>query len=124
MRNKKIFANRYLCRQKIAEGGMGNVFMVEDLLKNNQRLALKTINDDIINGMIDVAKQIRNAFSKGTMMSTMSARGLIACANKTEKLGHIGRGLQYTLFHKLSSDDQKVVEDMYHKVFARKITDE
>lgn len=82
------------------------------------------LNEDIINGMIDVAKQVRNAFAKGTMMSTMSARGIMAWADKTEKLGHIGRALQYTFMNKLGTDDRKVVEDMFHKVFDRKITDE
>jgi hypothetical protein len=82
------------------------------------------LNDEIINGMLDVAKQVRNAFTKGTMMATMSARGVMAWAAKTERLGHLGRGLQYTFLNKLGTDDRKVVEDMFHKVFARKITDE
>ena len=82
------------------------------------------LNDDIINGMLDVAKQIRIAFTKGTMMATMSARGLMAWADKTEKLGHIGRALQYTFLNKLGSDDRKVVEDMFHQVFVRKVTDD
>jgi hypothetical protein len=82
------------------------------------------LNDDIINGILDVAKMVRNAFTKGTMMSTMSARGVVAWAQKTEKLGHIGRALNYTFLNKLGSDDRKVVEDMFHKVFARKVTDE
>lgn len=82
------------------------------------------LNDDIINGMLDVAKQIRMAFTKGTMMATMSARGLMAWADKTEKLGHIGRALQYTFLNKLGSDDRKVVEDMFHQVFVRKVTDD
>ena len=81
------------------------------------------LNDDIINGMIDVAKKVRDGFSKGTMMATMSARGLMAWADKTEKLGHIGRALQYTFLNKLSGDDKKVVEDIFHQVFARKINE-
>jgi len=79
------------------------------------------LNEDIINGMLDVAKQIRNAFTKGTLMATMSARGVMAWADKTEKLGHIGLALQYTFLNKLGSDDRKVVEDMFHQVFDRKI---
>lgn len=82
------------------------------------------LNDDIINGMIDVAKMVRTAFGKGTMMSTMSVRGLVAWAQKTERLGHIGRALTYTFLNKLSADDRKTVEDMFHQVFARKINEE
>jgi cobaltochelatase CobS len=82
------------------------------------------LNLDIINGMLDVAKMIRTAFTKGTMMSTMSARGLMAWATKTEKLGHIGRALQYTFLNKLGTDDRKVVEDMFFQVFARKVNDD
>lgn len=82
------------------------------------------LNVEIINGMIDVAKMVRTAFSKGTMMSTMSARGLMSWAAKTERLGHIGRALQYTFLNKLSTDDRKTVEDMFHQVFARKINED
>lgn len=82
------------------------------------------LNVEIINGMIDFAKMVRSAFTKGTMMATMSARGLMAWADKTEKLGHIGRALQYTFVNKLGSDDRKIVEDMFHQVFARKINDD
>jgi cobaltochelatase CobS len=95
--------------------------------KPQERKLLQTktnLNDDIINGMIDLAKLVRQAFTKGTMMSTMSARGVMSWAAKTERLGHIGRGLQYTFLNKLSTDDRKVVEDMFHQVFARKITDD
>ncbi len=81
------------------------------------------LNDDIINGMLDVAKEIRKAFSKQTLMATMSARGLMAWAMKTEKLGHIGNALTYTFLNKLGSDDRKVVEDLFHQVFARKINE-
>jgi cobaltochelatase CobS len=79
------------------------------------------LNDTIINGMIDVAKMIRASFKKQTMMSTMSVRGLLAWANKTEKVGHIGSALQLSFYNKLSTDDKKIVEDMFHQVFARKI---
>lgn len=82
------------------------------------------LNEDIINAMIDVAKQIRNGFTKGTIMNTMSARGLMAWAIKTEKLGHIGRAFQYTFLNKLGSDDRKVAEDCFHKAFARSYKDE
>lgn len=82
------------------------------------------LNDDIINGMLDVAKQVRTHFTKGTMMSTMSARTVMAWASKTEKLGHIGRALQFTFLNKLGSDDRKVVEDCFHRAFARNVGDE
>jgi cobaltochelatase CobS len=82
------------------------------------------LNDDIINGMIDLAKMMRNAFSKSTMMSTMSVRGLMAWANKAEQLQHVGKGLKYTVLNKCSTDDQACIEDMFHQVFARKINDD
>lgn len=82
------------------------------------------LNEDIINGMLDVAKLIRTAFTKGIMMNTMSARTLMAWASKTEKLGHIGNGLTYTFLNKLTVEERKQVEDMFHRVFARKINDD
>ena len=82
------------------------------------------LNDQMINGIIDVAKLIRNAFSKGTIMQTMSVRGTVAWANKAEQVSHLGTGLTYTFLNKLNDDDRKAVEDMFHRVFARTIKDE
>lgn len=81
------------------------------------------LNVDIINGMLDVAKMVRIAFGKQTLMSTISVRGLMSWANKIELYGSIGKGLQQSWYNKLGTADQKVVDDIFHQVFARKITD-
>lgn len=81
------------------------------------------LNDEIINGMLDVAKQVRFAFKKQTIMSTISVRGLLAWANKIELLGNIGQALQISWYNKLGTDDKKIVEDIFHQVFARTIND-
>jgi len=81
------------------------------------------LNEDIINGMLDVAKQIRVAFRKGHMMNTMSVRGLLAWGEKIELTKSIGFALQMSLYNKLSLDDQKQVEDIFHQVFGRKINE-
>jgi len=81
------------------------------------------LNADIINGMLDVAKLVRIAFRKQNMMSTMSVRGLLSWANKTELMGNIGQGLQLSFYNKLGTEDKKILEDIFHQVFARKITD-
>ena len=81
------------------------------------------LNDDIINGMLDVTKMVRTAFGKQTLMGTISVRGLLAWANKIELMGNIGSALQVSWYNKLGSDDQKVVEDIFHQVFGRTIND-
>lgn len=88
------------------------------LLQNATKL-----NDDIINGMLDLAKQVRIAFRKGHMMNTMSVRGLLAWAEKIELTKSIGFSLQMSFLNKLGVDDQKQVEDMFFQVFARKINE-
>ena len=75
------------------------------------------LNLEIINGMIDVAKMIRASFAKQVMMSTMSLRGLESWAQKIEQLGCIGRALELSWYNKLGKEDQKVVDDMFHRVF-------
>jgi hypothetical protein len=81
------------------------------------------LNDDIINGMLDVAKLIRQAFKKGHMMNTMSVRGLLAWGEKIEMTQSIGFALQLSMYNKLGIDDQKQVEDIFHQVFERNIND-
>jgi cobaltochelatase CobS len=79
------------------------------------------LNEDIINGMIDVAKMVRGAFKKQAMMSTMSLRGLESWGRKIELTGKIGLALKLSWYNKLGSDDQKLVEDMFHRVFAKQM---
>jgi len=79
------------------------------------------LNIDIINGMLDIAKMVRVAFSKQQIMATISVRGLLAWANKIELMGSIGKALKISWYNKLGTDDQKVIEDMFHKVFDKKI---
>ncbi len=81
------------------------------------------LNDDIINGMLDVATLVRTSFQKQTMMSTLSVRGLLAWAEKIELMGHMGAALKLAWFNKLGADDQEIVTDIYHQVFARQIDD-
>jgi cobaltochelatase CobS len=82
-----------------------------------------SLNIDIINGMLDLAKLVRVAFAKQTLMGTLSVRGLLSWASKIEMMGSIGRALQLSWYNKLGTDDQKIVDDMFHQVFARKIND-
>ncbi len=96
------------------------------LRKDQERKVLASkvsLNEDILNGMIDVAKLVRNAFVKQNMMSTMSLRGLESWARKTELTGSIGRGLQLAWYNKLGEDDQKQVSDMFHQVFGESMGD-
>lgn len=81
------------------------------------------LNETIINGMLDVAKQVRVAFRKGHMMNTMSVRGLLAWGEKIELTKSIGFGLQMSFYNKLGTDDQKQVEDIYFQVFGSKINE-
>ena len=81
------------------------------------------LSDEIINGMLDVARMVRSAFAKQTLMSTLSVRGLLSWANKTELMGSLGNGLRLSWYNKLTTDDKKVVEDIFHQVFGRKINE-
>ena len=97
------------------------------LAKAEERRLLKkhcSLNDEIINGMLDLAKLVRTAFRKQTMMNTMSIRPLLAWAEKIEMMGHMGHALKLSWYNKLGSDDQKLVEDMYHQVFAKQLGDD
>lgn len=99
---------------------------VKYLTKAQERKLLKNhcnLNTEIINGMIDLAKLARSAFKKQTMMSTMSVRGLMSWAHKIELMGSIGKGLQLSWYNKLGTDDKRLVADMFHQVFGRKIND-
>lgn len=99
---------------------------VDYLSKDQERQLLQSVsglNEDIVNGMLDFAKLTRAAFTKQTIMSTLSARGLLGWTEKTEILGDVGMGLQLSWYNKLGSQDQRVVKDIYHQVFAKQITD-
>lgn len=99
---------------------------VEYLTKDRERQLLQSVsrlNEDIINGMLDFAKLTRAAFTKQTIMSTLSVRGLMGWAEKTELLGDVGMGLRLSWYNKLGSQDQRVIADVYHQVFAKQITD-
>lgn len=82
-----------------------------------------SLNKEIVNGMLDVAKLVRQAFGRQDIMATLSVRGLLAWANKIELMGNLGKALQISWYNKLGTDDQKVVDDIFHQVFVRKIND-
>lgn len=99
---------------------------VDYLGKADERRILQQhtdLNDTIINGMLDLTKMVRSAFKKQTIMSTMSVRGLLSWAAKIELMGSIGKGLQFSWYNKLGTDDQQVVADMFHQVFSRSINE-
>jgi MoxR-like ATPase len=81
------------------------------------------LNETIINGMLDMAKQIRQNFRKGHMMNTMSVRGLLAWGEKIEMTKSIGFALQLSFCNKLGTDDAKIVEDLFFKIFGAKINE-
>lgn len=80
------------------------------------------LDKDRINGMLDFAKQVRLSFAKNTLMCTISVRGLMAWAQKTVLMGHQGEALKLSWYNKLGAQDKTVVEDIYHQVFARAIS--
>ena len=99
---------------------------IDYLDKEHERELMKkacSLNDEIINGMLDLAKLVRNAFKKQTLMTTISVRGLLAWAEKIEHIHHIGLALKLSWYNKLGSDDRQVVEDMFHQVFSKKMGD-
>ena len=97
------------------------------LSKADERTLLKGasgLSDEVINSMLDFTKLVRNAFEKQTMMTTMSIRPLLGWCEKIEMMGHMGLALKLCWYNKLAADDQKLAEDMYHRVFARHMDDQ
>jgi len=86
------------------------------LLSNYSKL-----NPQLIQAMVDTAKLVRTAFVNQKIMSTMSVRTLLAWAEKSERIGDASKALRMVWFEKLSRDDQAVVKDIFHQVFARAI---
>jgi hypothetical protein len=80
------------------------------------------LNNQIIDGMIEFAKLVREAFENQTLLATFSVRSLLAWAAKTEITGSIEHGLQITWYDKLSNDDKATARDMFHQVFQRTLT--
>jgi cobaltochelatase CobS len=103
-----------------------SAIMVKYLPKGEERRMLKkysTLNETIINGMLDVAGEVRKSFAKQSLMCTMSVRALIQWADKIQYFGSIGPALKLSWYNKLGTDDQKIVDDIFFQVFARKIND-
>lgn len=42
-----MVAKRYLLTQKLGEGGMGVIYLAEDLLKGNMQVAIKIISSSV-----------------------------------------------------------------------------
>jgi hypothetical protein len=74
--------------------------------------------DTMIKNLIDVATEVRKAFSTGHMLTTMSVRGLMAWAEKIELTDKIGFALKLVMYNKLSDDDRAQVQDIYNQVFG------
>lgn len=59
----KVFNNRYKVVKELGRGGMGHVFLVEDILKDNMLFALKTIRQDLIaDHRESITNSIRNEY--------------------------------------------------------------
>jgi len=97
---------------------------VSYLDKAQERLILKNyteLNDTIIDGMLDFASKVRNAFTKQATTCTFSVRGLLAWGENIELMGNIGKALQLCWYNKLGTEDKAVAADLYHQIFARNI---
>jgi len=77
-----------------------------------------TIDMQIAEDMVTFAASVRDAYKKGVIQFTMSIRGLIKWAHKIEYWGSTERAFYFTFFNKLIEDDQKLVGEMYVKIFA------
>lgn len=87
-----------------------------NILSNHSKL-----NDQIKKDMVDLANMVRNAFKQQQILTTMSVRGLLSWAEKIQITGKIGFSLKLVWYDKLSKDDQAVVKDIYHQIFAKNI---
>jgi cobaltochelatase CobS len=79
----------------------------------------KTLDMSIAEDMVTFAQQVREAYKTGAVQFTMSIRGLIKWANKIEYWGDTERAFYFSFFNKLIEDDQKIVGEIYVKVFAK-----
>jgi len=92
--------------------------------KPQERKILKrhtSLNEEIINGMLDFAKLVRKSFEQQSLLSTFSVRSLLAWAEKIEMTKDLELGLKLTWHDKLCQDDKVTAADMYHQVFARNL---
>lgn len=73
--------------------------------------------------MVQFARVVRDAFEKGAIQFTMSPRALITWGNKATYWGNTQRAFYFSFYSKLIESDRKQVAEMYHKVFAKQVTD-
>lgn len=76
------------------------------------------LGDELLQNLINVATEVRKAFSGGHMLTTMSVRGLMAWAEKIDLTDNIAFALKLVMFNKLSDDDRAQVRDIYNQVFG------
>lgn len=80
------------------------------------------LEDELLKNLINVATEVRKAFSGGHMLTTMSVRGLMAWAEKIDLTDNIAFALKLVMFNKLSDDDRAQVRDIYNQVFGVPLT--
>jgi MoxR-like ATPase len=98
---------------------------VRYLSKPLERRILKEhtdLSEEIINQMLDFAKQVRVAFEAQQLLCTFSVRSLLAWAEKLEMTKSIELALTMTWYDKLCGDDKATVRDMFHQIFAKSLT--
>jgi cobaltochelatase CobS len=78
----------------------------------------KNLDMQIAEDMVTFAQQVREAYKTGAVQFTLSIRGLIKWATKIEYWGSTERAFYYSFFNKLIDDDQKIIGEMYVKVFG------
>ena len=72
-----------------------------------------SLQKGVTNKMVVFANFVRAEFQKGALSNTISMRGLMAWAEKTEITQSVEKGLHISWYDKLPNEDKAVVEDLY-----------
>lgn len=98
-----------------------------DYLNESQEVTMlkkvSKLDPDILGKIAKVAKSIRQAVKSGTMVGTMSTRGVLSWVQKAEQLGSLGRAFQSAWYNKQTRDDQAIAKDLFFQVTGTTIED-
>ncbi len=74
--------------------------------------------EDVANGMLEVARLVREAFVQGQSMATMSTRTVVNVAQKLVDFGSVSFAYEVAFINKLNPDDQQFAKEIIQRVYG------